>query len=100
MGGGFTNFTDDLTTGLSTGLALSETNSALLREYNPEAFANTWYGDNAAAQLLNTLGGGYTGVKEMLYSGQPFHSFYIGTAGSVFGSLFRFSGRKDIKRQQ
>lgn len=99
IGGGVSNYTDDVTTGFAVGLSLGYSNSALLREYDPQAFAETWYGDSEAAQALHILGSGIQGANDMIKSGQPWHSFYIGVGGSFLGAGFRFRGRDDVRRQ-
>lgn len=95
VGGGFSNYTDDVVTGIATGMSLRDTNSSLLREFDPEAYADTWYGDSEAARALYIMGGGVQGAVDMIRSGQPWHSFYIGVGGSFFGAGFRFQGVKD-----
>lgn len=99
IGGGVSNYTDDVTTGFAVGLSLGYSNSALLREYDPQAFAETWYGDSEAAQALYILGSGVQGANDMIKSGQPWHSFYIGVGGSFLGAGFRFRGRGDVRKQ-
>lgn len=99
IGGGVSNYTDDVTTGFAVGLSLGYSNSALLREYDPQAFAETWYGDSEAAQALHILGSGVQGASDMIKSGQPWHSFYIGVGGSFLGAGFRFRGRGDVRKQ-
>ena len=99
IGGGVSNYTDDVTTGFAVGLSLGYSNSALLREYDPQAFAETWYGDSEAARALHILGSGVQGANDMIKSGQPWHSFYIGVGGSFLGAGFRFRGRGDVRKQ-
>lgn len=99
VGGGISNYTDDVTTGFAVGLSLGYSNSSLLREYDPQAYADTWYGNSEAAQALYILGSGVQGANDMIRSGQPWHSFYIGVGGSFLGAGFRFRGRKDIRKQ-
>lgn len=99
VGGGLSNYTDDVTTGFAVGLSLGYSNSSLLREYDLQAYADTWYGDSEAAQALYILGSGVQGANDMIKSGQPWHSFYIGVGGSFLGAGFRFRGRDDVRRQ-
>lgn len=99
VGGGLSNYTDDVCTGFAVGLSLGYSNSSLLREYDPKAYADTWYGDSEAAQALYIMGSGVQGANDMIKSGQPWHSFYIGVGGSFLGAGLRFKGRKDVKQQ-
>lgn len=99
IGGGFSNYTDDVVTGLAGGLALGQGNSALLREYDPEAYASTWYGDSEAARTLYIMGSGVQGAADMVRSGQPWHSFYIGVGGSFLGAGYRFRGKNELKAE-
>ena len=99
IGGGLSNYTDDVTTGFAVGLSLGYSNSSLLREYDPQAYADTWYGDSEAAQALHIMGSGIEGVADMIRSGQPWHSFYIGMGGSFLGAGFRFRGRNEVRQQ-
>lgn len=99
VGGGLSNYTDDVTTGFAVGLSLGYSNSSLLREYDPQAYADTWYGDSEAAQALHIMGSGIEGAADMIRSGQPWHSFYIGVGGSFLGAGFRFRGRDYIRDQ-
>lgn len=99
VGGGVSNYTDDVTTGLAVGLSLGYSNSSLLREFDPQAYADTWYGDSEAARALHILGSGIQGANDMIRSGQPWHSFYIGVGGSFLGAGYRFRGKDQIRQQ-
>ena len=62
IAGGLSNYTDELTTGFAVGFGLSEFNSEYLRQYDPEAYVNTWHGGSAVGQFFDAIGSGIDGA--------------------------------------
>lgn len=105
MGGFVSNMLDDYTTGISSGFALGYANSELLRDYDPEAYAETWFGggpnDLGIGTALSAVSGARNGLFEMALSSQPYYDGAVGLAGAILPNLvgFRYSGRKEQVEQ-
>jgi hypothetical protein len=66
VSGGWSNYTDELTTGFAAGFGLSEFNSEYLRQYNPQAYANTWHGGSAIGEYMDAI---HSGVEGAVHAG-------------------------------
>lgn len=97
IAGGLSNYTDELTTGFAVGFGLSEFNSEYLRQYDPEAYANTWHGGSAVGQFFDAIGSGIDGAVRAGLTEQAAHAFTIGAIGGVFAP--RIMGRGQMREQ-
>lgn len=95
--GGFSNYTDELTTGFAMGYGLSQFNSEYLRRYDPEAYARTWHGGSAVGQFMQAVGEGVSGGVKAGLTEQAFHAFEIGALGGIFAP--RLAGRNKMKER-
>lgn len=97
MSGGFTNYTDELTSGFAMGYGISTFNSEYLRQYDPMAYANTWHGGSAMGQFMDAIGEGIVGTVAKTVDPQSAQAFFIGTIGGVIAP--RLAGRKEMREK-